>query len=431
MRDMLTQGWSELRFGDLCERVVNGGTPSTDSPRYWGAGTPWITGADFTSSGIGEIRRFVTELGVRSSATSVVKAGNLLVVTRTGVGKLAVAPFDIAISQDITGVYLRTGLADTRFTYYLLSREIEELKKLNQGTSINGIVRADLERHVVRIPGRIGEQQRIATILTSLDNAIEATEALIEKHQQIKAGLMHDLLTRGVSPSGELRPRRSDAPERYRMQDSQWLPREWQYERLDDLALRGSGHTPNKNVPEYWNGGVKWVSLADSHRLDALYISETELSISHRGIQNSSAVLHPAGIVVMSRDAGVGKSAITTEPMAVSQHFMCWKCDQGIDNHFLYYWLQFQKRTFENIAMGSTILTIGLPYFKKLRIACPVDLEEQRAIANRLKSADENLFAMQRHLSKLRHQKLGLMQDLLTGKVSVKLSDAALELAIA
>ena len=71
--------------------------------------------------------------------------------------------------------------------------------------------------------------------------------------------------------------------------------------------------------------------------------------------------------------------------------------------------------------MGSTILTIGLPYFKKLRMACPVDLEEQRRIAARLKSADENLFALQRRLSKLRAQKLGLMQDLLTGKVRVPL----------
>jgi type I restriction enzyme S subunit len=106
--------------------------------------------------------------------------------------------------------------------------------------------------------------------------------------------------------------------------------------------------------------------------------------------------------------------------MAVSQHFMCWKCDQKMDNHFLYYWLQFNKRTFENIAMGSTILTIGLPYFKRLKIACPIEPIEQQAIAKKLKSADARIFAMQDDLSKLRQQKLGLMQDLLTGKVSVQ-----------
>ncbi|MFP3753021.1 restriction endonuclease subunit S [Cupriavidus sp. SIMBA_020] len=266
-------------------------------------------------------------------------------------------------------------------------------------------------------------QRKIATILSSIDTAIEKTEALIAKCQQIKAGLMRDLFTRGVLPNGQLRPPREQAPELYQETAIGWIPKEWQYELLDKLALRGSGHTPNKNFPEYWNGGIKWVSLADSHRLDQLYISDTELQISHKGIQNSSAVLHPAGIVVLSRDAGVGKSAITTEPMAVSQHFMCWKCDQKMDNHFLYYWLQFNKRTFENIAMGSTILTIGLPYFKKMKIACPIEMEEQRNIAAKIKASDTRIFSLQDELSKLKQQKQGLMHDLLTSKVPVKIEE--------
>jgi type I restriction enzyme S subunit len=266
-------------------------------------------------------------------------------------------------------------------------------------------------------------QQKIASILTSIDTAIEKTEALIEKYQQIKAGLMHDLFTRGVLPNGQLRPSREQAPELYQETPIGWIPKDWQYELLDQLVLRGSGHTPNKNISDYWNGGVKWVSLADSYRLDQLYISDTDLEISQKGIQNSSAVLHPAGIVVLSRDAGVGKSAITTEPMAVSQHFMCWKCDQKMNNHFLYYWLQHNKRVFENIAMGSTILTIGLPYFKRLKIACPVDVKEQNAIAEKLRTIDSSLFALQNDLVKKRQQKLGLMQDLLTGKVEVCVSD--------
>lgn len=282
------------------------------------------------------------------------------------------------------------------------------------------------ERHRVYAP-EPSVQSAISNILTVIDIAIENTEALIAKYQQIKAGLMHDLFTRGVLPNGQLRPPRSEAPELYQETAMGWIPREWQYELLDRLALRGSGHTPNKDHPEYWNGGVKWVSLADSYRLDQLYISDTDLKISHKGIQHSSAVLHPAGIVVLSRDAGVGKSAITTEPMAVSQHFMCWKCDQRLDNHFLYYWLQYNKGTFENIAMGSTILTIGLQYFKRLKIACPVGVAEQKSIANKLQAADSRLFSLQKDLSKKRQQKLGLMQDLLTGKVVVNFADATVE----
>lgn len=262
-------------------------------------------------------------------------------------------------------------------------------------------------------------QRKVARILQTVEASIEATEALIEKYQQIKAGLMHDLFTRGIGADGKLRPPREQAPELYQHTPIGWIPKDWQNELLDKLAVRGSGHTPNKSFAEYWNGGIKWISLADSFRLDRLYITETEYEISQLGIQNSSATIHPAGTVVISRDAGIGKSAITTEPMAVSQHFMCWRCDGRLDNHFLYYWLQFKKRMFENIAMGSTILTIGLPYFKKLKITVPIEPKEQNQIGERLQSIDRKIFSLEADLEKKRQQKLGLMSDLLTGKVRV------------
>ena len=304
------------------------------------------------------------------------------------------------------------------YLFHWLGPFIKKVNDVTAATTVKHLSTKDLTKAKANFPS-VTAQRRIAAILTSIDTAIEKTEALIGKYQHIKAGLMHDLFTRGVLPNGTLRPPRTEAPELYQQTPIGWIPKDWQFELLDRLALRGSGHTPNKDHPEYWNGGIKWVSLADSYRLDQLYISDTDLKISHQGIQNSSAVLHPAGIVVLSRDAGVGKSAITTESMAVSQHFMCWKCDQKMDNHFLYYWLQYNKRIFENIAMGSTILTIGLPYFKRLKIACPVDVTEQVAIATKLKTVDNRLFSLQGDLAKKRQQKLGLMQDLLTGKVPV------------
>lgn len=335
---------------------------------------------------------------------------------------------DYCIGRGLAAIKAKHGLGNIGYLKSAVELNSGFLHRRSQGSTFSAISSADLRQ--MPIPDfPFAEQTRIAAILTSLDTAIEKTEALIEKHQQIKAGLMRDLFTRGVLPNGQLRPPREQAPALYRETPIGWIPTAWQYELLDRLTARGSGHTPNKSFAEYWNGGIKWVSLADSHRLDRLYISDTELEISHKGLQNSSAVLHPAGIVVLSRDAGIGKSAITTSPMAVSQHFMCWKCDQRMDNHFLYYWLQFNKRSFENIAMGSTILTIGLPYFKRLRVACPIDLEEQRAIAGKLKSMDALLFKYEADVEKLKHQKLGLMQDLLTGKVQVKVEAPATEAA--
>ncbi|WP_425259040.1 restriction endonuclease subunit S (plasmid) [Rubrivivax sp. RP6-9] len=168
------------------------------------------------------------------------------------------------------------------------------------------------------------------------------------------------------------------------------LPEGWRRARLDAVARRASGHTPNKGESSYWNGGIKWVSLADSWRLDRGYIAVTEHEISEEGIKNSSAVLLPAGTVILSRDAGVGKSAVLAEPMAVSQHFIGWDCSVSNDLHnwFLYHWLQREKPEFERIAVGSTIKTIGLPFFVRLEIDLPPLVEQQR-IAQILSTWDE------------------------------------------
>lgn len=194
-------------------------------------------------------------------------------------------------------------------------------------------------------------------------------------------------------------------------------PDGWKCSLLDDVTKRGSGHTPDKDIADYWNGGIKWVSLADSSRLDSGYIEDTDKEISPLGLAKSSAVLHPPGTVILSRDAGVGKSAILKSAMAVSQHFMAWRCspELGLDSWFLYYWLQFQKAEFERQAVGSTIKTIGLPYFKRLKI-CHPSFQEQRQIADVLSTWDRAIETVEALIANARAQNKALMQALLTGK---------------
>lgn len=156
----------------------------------------------------------------------------------------------------------------------------------------------------VAIPSS-AEQQKIADCLSSLDELIAAQARRVDALKTHKKGLMQQLF-----PSeGETQPR-------LRFSEFQSAG-EWEVKRLENLAKRGSGHTPSKSSSEYYEGGIKWVSLADSKRLDNGLISGTKIEISSQGIKNSSAVLHPAGSVLISRDAGVGKSAVMEVPMAV------------------------------------------------------------------------------------------------------------------
>ena len=262
------------------------------------------------------------------------------------------------------------------------------------------------------------EQQKIAAILSSVDDVIEKTRAQIDKLKDLKTGMMQELLTKGIGSGGAPHTEYKDSPVGR-------IPSGWNVELLDKVAARGSGHTPSKSKSEYWNAGVDWVSLSDTNKLDRLYVNTTAKQISELGIQNSSAVIHPPGTVVLSRDAGIGKSGIITKNMAVSQHFIAWQCSDRLHNHFLYYVLQFWKPKFEAIAMGSTIKTIGLPFFKKLHVPAP-PISEQKTIAGTLQSIDLKIFSIERKLNATMAVKKALMQDLLTGKVRVDVEKEAL-----
>lgn len=187
--------WAVVRIGDSCANFINGGTPSTKNADNWTGTIPWITGADFLDTfEIGPIRRFITIDAIKNSSTHVIKSGNILLVTRTGVGKLAIAPFDIAISQDITGIILNDTMYTVGFFYFYLQLLVEEFKKMNQGTSINGIVRNDLENTLIIQPN-IEEQEKIAQRLFHIDKMIAVETSTLHKNNLLKQALMSDLLT--------------------------------------------------------------------------------------------------------------------------------------------------------------------------------------------------------------------------------------------
>ena len=313
-------------------------------------------------------------------------------------------------STELIVLAARPKISIPDFIYYMVkSPRVRELL-ISRMVGTSGRQRVPIEAFDdvrVLLPP-LPEQRKIAAILSSVDEIIEKTEAVIEQLQVVKKAMLQELLTRGI-PGRHSRFKQTEIGE---------IPEEWEVVALDSVAVRGSGHTPNKKEPTYWDGGIKWISLRDSARLDRLYISETTATVSAEGIRHSSAVEHPPGTVVLSRDAGVGKSAITTETMAVSQHFMAWRCGDRLDNHFLYYWLQCKKPEFERVAAGSTIKTIGLKYFKDLTIPLPL-VVEQRQIGNALKSLDFRIFEEEQCLRKGIGVKSALMSVLLTGEVRV------------
>lgn len=388
----IPEGW-ETRKLECIASITSGATPKVGNTRYYGGTIPFLKIDDLSQNSglyLNQAKTTITEAALKETAAKLYPTGTVLVTMYGTIGCVGILNTPMSANQAIAA-FLDLRSINKDFLAYLLSNEATRLQRQAGQTTQANISGHILRRHSVLLPP-LPEQKKIAAILSSVDETIQATRETIEQTKKVKKGLMQELLPVGKSKHPEVL--------------------------LDDVTARGTGHTPDRKHPEYWNGGVKWISLSDCSALDNVYIKKSCKEISVEGLQNSSAVLHPAGTVILSRDAGVGKSAILREPMAVSQHFIAWRCSTLLSPLYLYYWLQSNKMTFERIALGSTIKTIGMPFFRKLRIPLP-PLLEQESIANTLHQLDAALKSLEAVQEQHQHLKKGLMQNLLTGQVRV------------
>jgi type I restriction enzyme S subunit len=175
----------------------------------------------------------------------------------------------------------------------------------------------------------------------------------------------------------------------------------WRWHRLTDLARLATGHTPSRYHPEYWEGEIPWIQLADIRALDGQEVFDTSEHINDLGIQNSAAVLLPKGTVCMSRTASVGFVAMTGRPMATSQDFVNWICGSELDPLFLMHLLIACRKPILDLGSGAVHHTIYFPTVEAFSVCVPC-LSEQRRIArvlsDQMAAADKARMAVQARL---------------------------------
>lgn len=185
--------WIETPLSDLCE-FVGGGTPDTSNDEYWHGTIPWISSADLQEGNIRCINatRYITEEAVNNSATKICPENSILIVSRVGVGKIAIAPTALCTSQDFINLVDVKG--NLYFVTLQLQREIQRILSMSQGTSIKGIASKEIKAMVIELPAR-DEQDTIANVLESSDREITLIETEIKAWQQKKKAIMQLLLT--------------------------------------------------------------------------------------------------------------------------------------------------------------------------------------------------------------------------------------------
>ena len=185
--------WREVRLGDVCEKIVGGGTPSTENPDYWQGHIPWITSADIVSYKTIKYRKYITNQALNNSATNLIPKNNIIVVTRVGLGKAVRNDSDVCISQDSQGLILKK-FAHPDFLINLLIKKIKIFKSASQGSTIKGITKRQLADIKISLP-TLPEQKVIAYLLEKAQEEIDILKQLAEQYRTQKRGLMQKLLT--------------------------------------------------------------------------------------------------------------------------------------------------------------------------------------------------------------------------------------------
>ncbi len=360
------------------------------------------------------------------------KPDSILISVRAPVGKLNWGEQSYCIGRGLGTIKAKPGLSDTRFLNYSIEQNVSFLHRRSQGSTFLAVGTNDIK--IFPIPTfPYAKQQKIARILQTIDQAIEKTEALIKKYQHIKAGLMHDLFTRGIGADGKLRPPREQAPELYQKTPIGWIPREWNLKlcqyvfSVDSGITLGAHRRPKKNPRPYLrvaNVFKERITLEDIAYLEASVEENIKYSLNTYDLL---LVEGHANIQQIARCAIVHGDA---EGMLFQNHLFRLKALMVLPFFGMYLLNSHIARKYweANCSTSSGLNTINRKMLSNMALCVPHE-KEQEHIERRLDTVSQLIAKENTLLKKLLNQKSGLMHDLLTGKVSVQVAESEPEIA--
>ena len=237
---------------------------------------------------------------------------------------------------------------------------------------------------------------------------------------------MHDLFTRGVDAHGRLRPTHEQAPDLYKQSELGWIPKEWEGPTIGDLAPRvGSGVTPTGGSEVYRNEGVIFIRSQNvTHEgldlSDVAFIDEK----THKAMSNSE--VFGFDVLLNITGASIGRCCYLPSNIGnanTNQHVCCIRTSAPCEADAVYLSSVLSSHIGQNqifrLNAGGNREGLNYQQLRGFRVPWPLP-DEREEIAKRLNKTKIRVGAESKLLAKLRLQKSGLMQDLLTGKVRVK-----------
>lgn len=395
---LIPSDWSLVKFKDVCFMKGRIGwqglnqtefTNNTEEPFL-------ITGMNFKD---GEIRwnevYHVSNERYEIAKEIQLKINDVLMTKDGTIGKLLFVsdipyPHKATLNSHLLVFRPLKNSYNPKYLYYNLAspyfdRHVELTKS---GTTFFGVSQTSVGEYNIILPP-INEQTAIANALSDVDNWINSLEQLITKKRLIKQGVIQELLQPKVG---------------------------WEVKKLGDIAtiVRGASPRPIEN-PIWFDeiSGIGWVRISDVTKSKKT-LKETTQKLSDLGVKNSRLV--EKDNLIMSICATVGRPILTIFNVCIHDGFVVFK-NPSVDKEYLYYFLTSIEDNWSRNGQTGSQMNLNTGLINNTEIPLPPTKEEQTRIAAILSEMDEEITILEENLEKAKQVKLGMMQELLTGRI--------------
>ncbi len=406
----IPEEWEIVKLGDV-SKIIGGGTPSTKESSFWKNGTIyWATPTDFTKrkgNYITETDLKVTKKAIDESNINILNIGSVIMSSRATIGECKINLTQLTINQGFASFECGKSLFNI-FLLYLIKFLKKEIIRKSSGSTFLEISKSSLRSFEIPLPPFL-VQQKIAEILSTVDEKIEAIDTHIQENEKLKKELMNQLLTKGIGHT------------EFRNTKMGKIPKNWEIKKCEALCNRitdGEHFTPtflDNGIPLVSAKDIEWEGVNFE---EVKYVSEINyLRMAKRCNPEQGDVL------IVSRGASIGRTTYnnSSNKFALMGSVILLKPNSKIiSGIYLAQYLKNprHKKYLLNLSGSSAQQAIYLKDIKKTNVLLP-PLQEQKKIAEILGTVDEKIEVLREEKEAYQTLKKGLMQKLLTGEIRV------------
>lgn len=391
----IPKDWEVKKLDEVC-LIIMGQSPSSSAYNEDAIGLPLVQGnADIKC-------RVTTPRIFSSQITKISKEGDVIMTVRAPVGAIAKSNIECCIGRGVCA-YRVKGI-DNEYLYQCLVAKENSWKRLEQGSTFTAVNSKDIKHFKIPFPP-LPEQQKIADILSTVDEQISTTNKIIEKSKELKKGLMQKLFSEGIGHT-EFKDTKIGR-----------IPKDWEVVKLGDI---GTVIDSLHQTPKFSDVGYPMVRVGDINKskLNLKNCLTVPIDVFKAFTKNH---LPTNGDILITRVGSFGKTILVENdsPFCLGQNTAV---ITGLSNERYVYYMLNSYPILKQIGIltnGSTQPSLSLKEIRNIKVAVGLNTEQQK-IADILSEADAKIEKEQTQKVKLETLKKGLMQQLLTGKKRVK-----------